>query len=151
MGLSVSSGKPLSPILFIFSHSNPLMETEKAVLKANSFKEFNPMQCSVLKKNWKEKNLVIASPTASGKTIIAEIATLHSIISKKQKVIYTCPLRALATEHYNDLKKKYSKQLGIRMALSTGDLDSSSKYLSNYDLIFTTYEKLDSLIRHRVE
>jgi helicase len=127
------------------------MDAEKAVLDANSFKGFNPMQQAALKKNWKEKNLVVASPTASGKTIIAEIAALHSMLARKQKVIYTCPLRALAAEHYNDLKKKYSKQLGIRIALSTGDFDSSSRHLQNYDLIFTTYEKANSLIRHRAE
>ncbi len=127
------------------------MDIQRAVLEANSFSSFNPMQRAALKKDWRENNLVVASPTASGKTIVAEVAALHSIISKKRKVIYTCPLRALATEHYNDWKKKYSKQLNIRMALSTGDFDSSSRYLKNYDLIFTTYEKLDSLIRHRAE
>ncbi|MAG21914.1 MAG: hypothetical protein CL943_01230 [Candidatus Diapherotrites archaeon] len=127
------------------------MDVKKAVLKANGFDSFNPMQSQALKKNWEEKNLVVAAPTASGKTIMAEIGALHSILQNKRKVIYTCPLRALASEHYDDWKKKYSKQFGIRMAVSTGDFDSSSKYLSRYDIVFTTYEKLDSLIRHRAD
>ncbi len=35
--------------------------------------------------------------------------------------------------------------------MSTGDFDSSSKYLHNYDVIFTTYEKTESLLRHKSE
>src|SRR3989338_3651770 len=127
------------------------MDISQAVLHANSFLEFNPMQLSALKANPFEGNLIISSPTASGKTIIAELCALHSIINNKRKVIYTCPLRALASEHYNDFKRKYAKEQGIRITISTGDLDSSSSYLQDYDLIFTTYEKLDSLIRHRAE
>jgi len=121
---------------------------EQLVLSANGFSAFNEMQEKALQKPWQTKNLVISSPTASGKTIIAELMALHSIFEKKRKVVYTCPLRALAAEHFNDWKSKYAKEHRIRMALSTGDFDSSSNYLQNYDLIFTTFEKLQSLVRH---
>ncbi|MFH1587774.1 MAG: helicase-related protein [Candidatus Diapherotrites archaeon] len=47
-------------------------------------------------------------------------------------------------------KKKYSN-LKIKATISTGDFDSGSKHLSNYDLIFTTFEKLESLLNHRAE
>ncbi len=124
------------------------MDLEKKALEANSFSEFNPMQKKVLDRDWKNKNLVVGAPTASGKTVVAELAALNSIIGRKKKVVYTCPLRALASEHFNDFKKKYSSNLNIRACQSTGDLDSSSKYLSSYDIIYTTYEKMDSLIRH---
>ncbi|MBN2067491.1 MAG: DEAD/DEAH box helicase [Candidatus Diapherotrites archaeon] len=125
------------------------MDIEKAVLGLSGIKGFNPMQRSVLKRDWASKSLVISAPTASGKTLMAELASLGCIINRKRKVVYTCPLRALAAEHWSEFRKRYSKELGIRVALSTGDLDSSSKYLQNYDLVFTTYEKLDSLLRHR--
>lgn len=121
------------------------------VKQTNGFTQFNPMQESVLKADWQTKNLVVASPTASGKTIIAELVGLESILNRGKKAMYTCPLRALAGEHYNDLKKKYGESQKIKMAVSTGELDSSSKYLSTYDFIFSTYEKLDSLLIHRAE
>ena len=131
----------------------PIAQVEKIkeiVLNSNGFKHFNPMQNTVLKHSWHHKSLVVSAPTASGKTVVAELCALNSIINRRKKVIYTCPLRALASEHYKDWKRKYSK-LGIRIAISTGDFDSSSHYLSKYDLIFTTNEKLDSLITHRAE
>ncbi len=125
------------------------MNIEREVLALNSFKSFNPLQKKALKKDIFSKNVVVSAPTASGKTIIAELCALNTIINKKKKVIYTCPLKALASEHFNEFKKKYSKPLNVRVALSTGDLDSSSKHLANYDLVFATNEKVDSLIRHR--
>ncbi len=125
------------------------MNIKREVLALNSFKSFNPLQKKALKKDIFSKNVVVSAPTASGKTIIAELCALNTIINKKKKVIYTCPLKALASEHFNEFKKKYSKPLNVRVALSTGDLDSSSKHLANYDLVFATNEKVDSLIRHR--
>ncbi len=127
------------------------MDIEKQVLRLSDITKFNPMQKAALKVDWRNKSLVVSAPTASGKTLLAELASLNSIIDKKRKVIYTCPLRALATEHWSEFKRRYSKPLGIRAALSTGDFDSSSKYLQKYDLVFTTVEKLDSLLRHRAD
>jgi len=94
------------------------------------------------------KNLLVCTPTASGKTLIAELAALKSIIEGNGKAIYIVPLKALASEKYKDFKKRYE---GIaRVALSIGDIDSSDSYLADYDLIIVTAEKLDSLIRHNV-
>ncbi|MDD3159650.1 MAG: DEAD/DEAH box helicase [Candidatus ainarchaeum sp.] len=125
------------------------METDilQLVLTRNNFNSFNPMQQKYIDFGFNQ-NAVISAPTASGKTITAEIFLLNEVINKKKKVIYTCPLRALANEHYLDFKKKYPE---IKFSLSTGDLDSSSTYLKKFDVIFTTYEKLASLLRHKSE
>ncbi len=128
-----------------------MVDVPEIVRQTNGFEKFNPMQQKVLDAPWKTHNLVIASPTASGKTIIAELTGLESILNRGKKAMYTGPLRALASEHYNDLKRKYGDSQKIKMAVSTGDLDSSSKYLSQYDFIFSTFEKLNSLLIHRAE
>ncbi|MGI6589264.1 MAG: DEAD/DEAH box helicase [Candidatus Iainarchaeum sp.] len=130
-----------------------VFDSSSIVLQANGFEAFNPMQKKCEEKGFK-KSLVVSAPTASGKTIIAELFSIETILNEGKKVIYTCPLRALASEHYKDFKKKYSKQGSsekIKFALSTGDLDSSSSHLKSFDLIMTTYEKLASLLRHKSE
>lgn len=106
-----------------------------------------PAQVKAIKKGLLErKNLLVCTPTASGKTLIAELAALKSIIEGNGKAIYIVPLKALASEKYKDFKKKYD---GVaKIALSIGDIDSSDSYLAEYDLIIVTAEKLDSLIRH---
>jgi helicase len=93
-----------------------------------------------------DKNLVICTPTASGKTLIAEMAGVKGIIEGMGKTIYVVPLKALANEKFKEFKNKYGKL--FRIALSIGDIDSADPYLVDYDFIFTTSEKLDSLIRH---
>ena len=127
------------------------MDIPAFVRDANGFSGFNPMQEKALSTGLFDQNIVIASPTASGKTIIAELCGLDFILNKKQKAIYMAPLRALASEHFHEFKKKYGSKHKIRFALSTGDYDSASHYLQRFDMIFSTYEKVDSLLRHKAE
>jgi helicase len=108
--------------------------------------EFRPSQEKSIKAGLLErKNLLVCTPTASGKTLIAELAMVKSILENKGKAIYIVPLKALANEKFKDFKKRYGNYL--RVALSIGDLDSTDQYLASYDLIVCTAEKLDSLIR----
>ncbi len=127
------------------------MEILELVQKYNGFECFNPMQQKAISAGLMAKSMVVSAPTASGKTVVAEIAALNTILNKRLKVVYTCPLRALAAEHSNDFRRKYSESLSIKGVLSTGELDSSGAYLGSKDIIFSTYEKLDSLLVHRAE
>ncbi len=120
------------------------------VKSRNGFEKFNQMQEKAINSGVLEHSAIVSSPTASGKTVVAELIALNSILNKRKKAIYTCPLRALAAEHARDFKKKYV-DLKIRPVLSTGDYDSSGQNLAYKDMIFTTYEKLDSLLNHEAE
>ena len=110
-------------------------------------KKLRPAQEKSINKGLLEgKNLLVCTPTASGKTLIAELASLKSIIEGKGKTIYIVPLKALASEKYRDFRRKYDKI--AKIALSIGEIDSSDSYLAEYDLIVCTAEKMDSLLRH---
>ena len=91
-------------------------------------------------------NLVVAIPTASGKSLIGYVPALDMMVRKGKKVLYIVPLKALASEKKDDFEK-FSK-LGIKAHLSTGDLDSDDKNLQDADIIVATSEKADSMIRH---
>ncbi len=93
----------------------------------------------------KNKNFVISSPTASGKTLLAELAMLKSILRDSGKCLYVVPLNALAYEKYLNFKNTYHSI--AKVGISTGDYESSSRYLERYDIIILTLEKLDSLTR----
>ena len=119
----------------------------KDILAKEGITSFRPAQEKALKAGLLEhKSLLVCTPTASGKTLIAEMAALKNIIEGKGKVIYIVPLIALANEKYKEFKRKYGHL--CKIALSIGDLDSSDPYLVEYDFIICTAEKLDSLIRH---
>ncbi len=115
------------------------------ILKQQGIEKLRPAQYKAIEKELFEKNILVCTPTASGKTLVAEILFLNTILNKKRKAVYIVPLKALAQEKFKEFKRKYPD---IKIALSIGDFDSTDSYLSDYDLIITTSEKLDSLIRH---
>ena len=124
-----------------------LPEKAQEVLQKENIKELRPAQEKAIKAGlFKGKNLLICTPTASGKTLIAEMAAAKNILEGKGKTIYIVPLVALATEKHKEFKRKYGDLFNI--ALSIGDYDSSDTHLIDADLIICTAEKLDSLIRH---
>jgi len=119
-----------------------------SVLSNELWEELRPCQEKAINQGLLDgKNMVVASPTASGKTLVAEIAAINSILETGSKSIYLVPLKSLAFEKYTEFKEKYEK-LGIRVALAIGDLDGKDPWLANFDLIIGTAEKFDSLIRH---
>ena len=123
------------------------MDVVSKVLELNGIGKLNPAQQSALDKGLlSDSNMVVAAPTASGKTLIAEIAALNTLW-KGRKVLYIVPLKALASEKYHEFKERY-EPLGYRVAISVGDLDASDSWLSSYDIIIGSTEKIDSLLRH---
>jgi helicase len=93
-------------------------------------------------------NLVLAIPTASGKTLVAELCMVKSVLGGG-KAVYLVPLRALASEKFEEFKKW--EVLGVRVGLSSGDFDSSGSELGKYDILVCTNEKADSLLRHHAD
>ena len=90
------------------------------------------------------KNIIVSAPTASGKTLIAEMAILNSFLSGK-KSIYLAPLRALISEKYEDFIKENPD---IKAILSIGDYNETDYNIDKYDVIFASTEKFDSIIRN---
>jgi len=132
----------------------PLPKRIKDVLLENGYDELYPPQVDAIKAGALQgKNVVLASPTASGKTLIAELCILKNILEKGGKALYLTPLRALASEKFEEFQKYkiLEKESGekIRIAITTGDYDSSDNWLAKFDIIVATNEKVDSLLRHR--
>ncbi|HTY52134.1 MAG TPA: DEAD/DEAH box helicase, partial [Methanomicrobiales archaeon] len=88
------------------------------------------------------KNLLVAIPTASGKTLVAEMA-MHHHIARGGKCLYIVPLKALASEKHAEFSGKK-----VRVGISTGDYDRKEDYLGRNDIIIATSEKVDSLMRN---
>ncbi|MDG6954047.1 MAG: DEAD/DEAH box helicase [Nitrososphaerota archaeon] len=107
---------------------------------------YPPQERAILAGLLEGKSLVVSSPTASGKTLLALMA---AYLKGKQgrKVVYLAPLRALASEKYTEFSD-FSK-FGLRTTISTGDYDSSGESLGSSDIIVLTNERFDSVMRHR--
>jgi helicase len=134
----------------------PIHESVKTVLEGLGIVELFPPQEDTIRAGALEgQNIVLASPTASGKTLIAELCALKHVLEKHGKVIYLSPLRALASEKFEDFQKYTSIRKAdgrkVSAGISTGDFDSADNWLERYDIIITTNEKADSLLRHRAK
>jgi helicase len=126
---------------------NLIPEKVYTKLESRGFAALRPSQVKSIKAGlFEDKNILVCTPTASGKTLVGELAFLNAIYHDHGKAVYIVPLKALASEKYKEFKKHYPE---IKTAISFGDKDSSDDYLEKYDLIITTSEKLDSLVRHR--
>ncbi|MEO9307752.1 putative ski2-type helicase [Nitrosotalea sinensis] len=99
------------------------------------------------------KNILVSAPTASGKTLIAILAIIKNLSEKRGKIVYLSPLKALASEKFNEFKKLTSIDLGknVKIQISTGDFDVSDRNLGNNDILVLTNEKMDSIIRQGAE
>jgi replicative superfamily II helicase len=93
-------------------------------------------------------SIMVCSPTGSGKTLVGEMALLRAALTGK-KGIYLVPLKALAVQVSGVLIERYGS-LGLRIGVSTGDFQNDGEILSEYDIIVTTYERADSLLRRKV-
>ena len=121
------------------------------VLKKSGIAELYPPQVDAVRKGaLGGKNLVLAIPTAAGKTLIAELCMLKSILNDNGRCLYVVPLRALASEKYDEFKQKYGP-LGVKIGISTGDYDAADPKLAQFDILIATSEKVDSLLRHRAK
>ena len=117
-------------------------------LKLEGYDElFEPQERSVKAGLFDEKkNFLITIPTASGKTLIAMLAILSHLSKHKTKVVYLTPLRALASEKFEEFKKLEKLSLGrkVKVALSTGDSKERKEKLEDADIIFLTNESMDA-------
>src|SRR5512137_962148 len=122
----------------------PIPENLKQHYLANGIVELYPPQAECVQAGMLQgQNLLDSIPTASGKTLIAEMA-MHSRAATGGKCLYIVPLKALASEKFDEFANK-----GIRIGIATGDFDRRDDSLGRNDIIVATSEKVDSLLRNR--
>jgi len=132
-------------------------------LRERGVEELYPPQAQAVEAGVTEGDSVVASvPTASGKTLIAELAMLSSVAgaaaslsdgptadpggSGGGKALYIVPLRALASEKHEAFAQ--FEQFGVSVGVSTGNYESEGRWLADQDVIVATSEKVDSLVRN---
>jgi len=118
------------------------------IIKEEGITELYPPQSEAMPHVERGENVLMAVPTAAGKSLVAYVGALRGAL-KGGKALYIVPLRALAWEKIEELRK--FEKLGIKVGVSLGDYDSSSNDLARCQIIVATAEKADSLLRHRVK
>ena len=125
--------------------------------EGEGIEELYPPQGEAVEKGVTEgANLVASVPTASGKTLVAQLAMLSAIAEEDGAggfefggdgtALYIVPLRALAGEKAAEFEA--FEQFGLSVGVSTGNYESDGSRLSDNDIVVATSEKVDSLVRN---
>ncbi|MFX1520512.1 MAG: DEAD/DEAH box helicase, partial [Promethearchaeota archaeon] len=115
------------------------------------FDQFNRVQSAVFETVYNtDENAVVAAPTASGKTVIGELAILRTLINHQavsnKKVVYIAPYKALSYEKLEEWTNKFVP-LGYNVYVSTGETEIEPRKAINAHIIISTPEKVDSASR----
>lgn len=112
--------------------------------------ELYPPQQEALPHALNGKNIMLTIPTASGKSLVAHLTIAHRLKNDLvgQKAIYVVPLKALASEKYEELKE-IADVTGLKVALAIGDRSGEIRSIEDSDILVCTSERLDSLLRNK--
>src|SRR5690606_12665629 len=89
------------------------------ILKREGNRVLRPVQVLAVDSGLLEgEDLMVVSATASGKTLIGELAGIPRAMAG-ERFIYLTPLVALANQKYRDFKGRYSR-LGLKTAIKVG-------------------------------
>lgn len=116
---------------------------------AKRFQFFNPMQTQIFHTLYHTAaNVLLGSPTGSGKTVAAELAMWWAFREKPgSKVVYIAPMKALVRERVKDWGARLAKPLGLKLVELTGDNTPDTRTIKDADVIITTPEKWDGISR----
>lgn len=127
-----------------------LVSTSKFPYAKFPFESFNPVQSRVFEYYDKQNNLVIATATSSGKTVIAEMIASYEIRANKKKAMYLVPMKSLAQEKYEDWTDPKHHFYDLKVSICTGDYrltPSRQKELDQADVIIMSSEMLSHRTR----
>nr|POE48617.1 putative helicase mug81 [Quercus suber] len=124
---------------------NPLLEE----IYGQRFQFFNPMQTQLFHCMYHTNaNVLLGSPTGSGKTIAAELSMWWAFRERPgSKVVYIAPMKALVRERVQDWNKRLTQQMGLKLVELTGDNTPDTRTIRDADIIVTTPEKWDGISR----
>ncbi|KKK18105.1 hypothetical protein P175DRAFT_0502486 [Aspergillus ochraceoroseus IBT 24754] len=125
--------------------NNPILEE----LYGQRFQYFNPMQTQIFHLLYHTPaNVLLGSPTGSGKTVAAELAMWWAFRERPgSKVVYIAPMKALVRERVQDWRKRLTAAMGLKLVELTGDNTPDTRTIRDADIIITTPEKWDGISR----
>ncbi len=113
--------------------------------------ELYPAQEEAILALFEGKNVILNTPTGSGKSLVATALHFHSL-SMGKRSIYTCPIKALVNEKFLALCREFGPE---QVGMATGDgsvnreapiLCCTAEILANIALREGEYAKVDDVI-----
>jgi len=123
------------------------MDTHEFPYHKFGFDRFNKVQAAVIPYADKDVNLVVSSPTATGKSAIAEAAFGYHLSQEQGKVVYVSPYRSLSHEKHEGWRVD-GQFVNHGIVISTGDHLATRDEFEAGRMILLTIESFDSKTRN---
>ncbi|HYA33057.1 MAG TPA: DUF5814 domain-containing protein [Candidatus Bathyarchaeia archaeon] len=125
----------------------------KRLLAKKQLSALLPVQARAVKQGLLDgKDLLVVSATATGKTLVGELAGVHNLLRHKGKLLFVVPLVALANQKYDDFRNRY-RDLGLNVSLKIGTSRIRTRDWTRVepdyaaDILVGTYEGIDQVLR----
>ncbi|GAB4327225.1 MAG: hypothetical protein Kow0069_34000 [Promethearchaeota archaeon] len=143
-GVALDQGQVTGDISVDQLVDNPAL---RSLLKARGIHSLRPLQAKAIRDGlFFNASFLVCTPSGSGKTLVGELAVANAILEFGKRAAFLVPYKALAHEKYRLFRRSYGP-LGVTVRLAMGDVELSPAELDACDLLVTTFEKLDSILR----
>ena len=118
-------------------------------LLEDRFDELLPVQSLAVENGLLDgEDQLVVSATATGKTLIGEMAGIHRALSGQGKLLFLVPLVALANQKHEDFKDEYGHLVNVSIRVGASRIqDDGNRFDPNADVIVGTYEGIDHALR----
>ncbi len=91
---------------------------------------------------------LVVSATATGKTLVGELAGIDRALRGDGKLLFLVPLVALANQKHEDFEDRYGHLLDVSIRVGSSRIaDDGNRFDPNADVIVGTYEGIDHALR----
>ncbi|WP_254272737.1 DEAD/DEAH box helicase [Haloarcula marina] len=94
------------------------------------------------------RDQLVVSATATGKTLIGEMAGLDRVLNGQGKMLFLVPLVALANQKYESFQERYGDMVDVSLRVGASRIaDEGGRFDPDADIIVGTYEGIDHALR----
>ncbi|RLM56952.1 DEAD/DEAH box helicase [Halobellus sp. Atlit-31R] len=94
------------------------------------------------------RDQLVVSATATGKTLVGELAGIDRALKGEGKLLFLVPLVALANQKHEDFEERYGDVLDVTIRVGASRInDDGNRFNPNADVVVGTYEGIDHALR----
>jgi len=116
---------------------------------AGRYDELLPVQSRSVNAGLLEgQDQLVVSATATGKTLVGELAGIDRTLRGEGKLLFLVPLVALANQTYDDFREAYGDMVDVTLRVGGSRVnDSGERFDPSADVVVGTYEGIDHALR----
>ncbi|GAB3415538.1 DEAD/DEAH box helicase [Haloparvum alkalitolerans] len=125
------------------------LHDDLARLTQDRFEELLPVQSLSVRNGLLDgDDQLVVSATATGKTLVGELAGLDRALKGEGKLLFLVPLVALANQKHEDFEDRYGDLVDVSIRVGSSRIDDDgNRFDPNADVIVGTYEGIDHALR----